>query len=102
MPSSGSRRPSPANVLRFDVTPARFWSAAMTANAPRFMNTYTARYSRIACAAAGKPSRETPPKPVVENEWVHVAVVFDPAAGEPHLSRTLGADHANQVARVDR
>ena len=37
-PSSGSRRPSPANVPRLDVTPVRFWSAAMTANAPRFMN----------------------------------------------------------------
>ena len=39
-PSSGSRRPSPANVARLDVTPVRFWSAAMTANAPRFMNAY--------------------------------------------------------------
>ena len=42
MPSSGSRRPSPANVSRLDVTPARFWSAAITANAPRFMNEYAA------------------------------------------------------------
>ena len=37
MPSSGSRRPSPANVSRLEVTPVRFWSAAMTAKAPRFM-----------------------------------------------------------------
>ena len=38
MPSSGSLRPSPANVSSDEVTPVRFWRAAMTANAPRFMN----------------------------------------------------------------
>ena len=38
MPSSGSLRPRPANVSSDEVTPVRFWSAAMTANAPRFMN----------------------------------------------------------------
>ena len=32
-----AQTPSPANVLRLDVTPVRFWSAATTANAPRFM-----------------------------------------------------------------
>ena len=37
IPSSGSRRPSPANVASPEVTPARFWRAATTANAPRFM-----------------------------------------------------------------
>ena len=41
-PRSGSRRPSPENVSSDDVTPVRFWSAAMTANAPRFMNAYAA------------------------------------------------------------
>ena len=40
MPSNGSRRPRPENVSRLDVTPPRFWSAAITANAPRFMNEY--------------------------------------------------------------
>ena len=35
-PESGERRKST------DVTPVRFWSAAMTANAPRFMNVYAA------------------------------------------------------------
>jgi hypothetical protein len=36
--SHGSRRPSPAKVSSPDVTPARRWIAATTANAPRFMN----------------------------------------------------------------
>ena len=32
----------PGERLEADVTPARFWSAAITANAPRFMNEYAA------------------------------------------------------------
>jgi hypothetical protein len=42
IPSAGSRRPRPANVSSRLLTPGRFCSAAMTANAPRFMNAYAA------------------------------------------------------------
>ena len=41
-PSAGSRRPSPANVSSRLLTPGRFWRAAITANAPRFMKEYAA------------------------------------------------------------
>ena len=37
IPRIGSRRPRPANVSSRLVTPGRFWSAPMTAKAPRFM-----------------------------------------------------------------
>ena len=40
MPSSGARRPSPAKVAIWLVTPGRRWSAATHAKAPRFMNAY--------------------------------------------------------------
>ena len=39
-PSNGARRPSPAKVAIWLVTPGRRWSAATQANAPRFMNVY--------------------------------------------------------------
>ena len=37
-PSIGARRPRPANVAIWLVTPGRRWSAATQAKAPRFMN----------------------------------------------------------------
>ncbi len=40
MPRSGARRPRPAKLLIWLVTPGRRWSAATHAKAPRFMKAY--------------------------------------------------------------
>src|SRR5688500_10525104 len=53
--STGDRRPSPAYAA-IDSLPVSRHTSPATVNAPRFMNTYTARYSKIACAAAADGS----------------------------------------------
>jgi DUF1680 family protein len=54
---------------------------------------------RAAIVADGKARGETAGKPVIENQWVHITVVLDPAA---HVLTTyLNGDRIGQASNVD-